>query len=183
MQGFMDSMKKGDWDTMLTYAQDASLDDDEKELIDDQNVNDFLTATAAKLTYTIGQSQIDGNNATVPIDIKYFDGTEVIGEVMGEYFTKMLANAFTEVDITDEEASQMLGKLLAEKTKDLPDTFDEVSTEIDCVKVDGKWMISEVNDDILNAMTSNFMEVSEEMDSAFSESTDSESKGSEGAGE
>lgn len=165
---FMESLKKVDWKSMASYMKDSDWEGENEELIGEESMQDFFTNTLAKLTYTVGESKVDGGNATVPVDIKYYDGTDLISEILGEYFTKAMGVALSGQEMSDEDATKMLGDMFSEKTKNLEDTYDEISIDFECVKEDDKWVISNLDDNMLNVITSNFNKVSEDMNESFS---------------
>lgn len=165
---FMDSLKKVDWQSMSSCMKDSDWEGENEELIDEESMQEFFTNTLAKLSYTIGESKVEGDNATVPVDIKYYDGTDLITEIMGEYFTKAMGMALSGQDMSDDDATKMLGEMFSEKTQDLGDTYDEISVTFECVKEDEKWVISDLDDNMLNVITSNFNKVSEDLNDSFS---------------
>lgn len=168
---FMDSMKKCDWDAMAVCVKDGVWEGKDEELINESHMSDYFSSTLSKLTYTVGTAKVDKVSATVPVKIKYFDATDLLSEVMGEYLTKAMGMALTGEEITDEKASQILGELLSKKAQDLPDTFDEVTIDMECVRENGQWFITQVDDDMLNVVTSNFNKVSEDMGTALDKSS------------
>lgn len=166
---FMESLKKVDWQDMAGYVKDSDWKGEDEDLMGEESMQDFFTNTLEKMTYTVGESKIDGDNATVPVDIKYYDGTDLISQIMGEYFSKAMGIALSGQEMSDEEATKMLGDMFSEKTQDLEDTYDEISIDFKCVKEDDKWVISDLDDNFLNVVTSNFNKVSEDMANSFSD--------------
>ena len=166
---FMESLKKVDWQAMAGYVKDSDWKGEDEDLMGEESMQDFFTNTLEKMTYTVGESKIDGDNATVPVDIKYYDGTDLISQIMGEYFSKAMGIALSGQEMSDEEATKMLGDMFSEKTQDLEDTYDEISLDLKCVKEDYKWVISDVDDNFLKVVTSNFNKVSEDMANSFSD--------------
>ena len=74
---------------MAGYVKDSDWKGEDEDLMGEESMQDFFANTLEKMTYTVGESKIDGDNATVPVDIKYYDGTDLISQIMGEYFQKL----------------------------------------------------------------------------------------------
>lgn len=128
---------------------------------------DYLKANATKVEYKVIETKVDGDKAAVTVSAKYIDGSPVIRGTMGEVFQTLLGNAFSGVEMTEEETSKMFVDTLTNHISTDEQPIVEKTLVINCVKVDNKWYIGELNADIMDVFMSNFMTVGEDIKNAF----------------
>ena len=128
---------------------------------------DYLKNNAKKLSYSIKDTQISDDTATVKVDVKYIDGTPLIKDTISEYLTQAFSSVMSGSDMSDEEMSQMLLSIMQEKQKTLTDSYVEKTLAVKCVKVNGNWYIEEVTDDLLNVVSSNFYSLAKSISDSF----------------
>lgn len=97
--------------------------------------------------YKLGEETVDGDTATVETTITTYPFGEIFGQVLTDYITE----AFSNPDITEEEAQalmeSMMGEALAAAEKSYETTFD-----VTLKKEDGAWVVQE-DDALANALT------------------------------
>lgn len=128
---------------------------------------DYLKANAAKMTYEITNVDESGDNAVVTIKSRYVNGAPVIQSVMEEAISKMFESAFSSQQPTEEETSKLFTDLMKEKQGEIEETFLTQTLQIPLVKSNGKWYINEVEDKMLDVVTSGFVSVFAGMADAF----------------
>lgn len=128
---------------------------------------DYLKANAEKMTYTITDSDVDGDTAIVTVECKYVDGAPIIEATMGEVFSRVLGMAFSGAEPTEEEMAEMFISIMQEQTENLDESFMEAILAINCIKQDGVWYIAEVDDIMLDVVLSGFIAAGEDIASSF----------------
>ena len=129
---------------------------------------EYLKENAGKIKYEVKDTEIDSNSAVVTVDFKYIYGAPILKATLTEYITKALPLAFSGVEITDEDASQIILTEMQEQRKAIEESYVEKTISIKCIKVDSKWYIDEVSDELLDVFMSNFISASEEWNDSMS---------------
>ena len=129
---------------------------------------DYLKTNARKMTYTITGSEVDGDKAVVTVDCKYVDSGRILKATIGEMFAKLFGQAFSGVEMTDEETEQMFLNVMEEQIKTFDETFAEVTLNIDLVKMKDTWYITEASDELLDVVASGFISAGKEISDSFS---------------
>ncbi len=147
-----------------TKAIAVTLSDGKPEDIVDGNVfkeedensafTDMIKNNMKKLTYKITDTKIDGDKAVVSVSCKYVDAGPLLKATFEEYITKVFETAFSGVEMTQTEVDKLLGDIMLEQRKKIPETFKEKDIKIDLIKKDDKWVINKVNDDLLDVIMS-----------------------------
>lgn len=168
----------------LINPSNSSEKEDIAELTKEEDGNEqyqkyfmeYLKENAGKIKYEVKDTEIDSNSAVVTVDFKYIDGAPILKATLTEYITKAFPLAFSGVEITDEDASQMFLTAMQEQRKTIEESYVEKTISIKCIKVDSKWYIDEVSDELLDVLMSNFISASEEwgdsMSGTFDESNE-----------
>ncbi|MDD7794376.1 hypothetical protein [Clostridium sp. 'White wine YQ'] len=171
VKGYFEAVKAFDTDKMKTFVN-------EKETIESitkvsksddkyfKYVFDYYKTNATKMSYKINSSETKADKAVVTVDCKYVDGSTLCKETTEEAFKKLFLDDLNQKGPTDEEMSRELVNTMSEKQKVLKEVTTEKTIIINCVKVDKKWYIESINDDLKNIMTSNFFSVTNSMKKA-----------------
>lgn len=130
---------------------------------------DYLKGNAQKITYEIESSKVDGDTATVTVKCKYVDGSGLFAEIIQELFTKAMAAAFGGQTLTDADMEALTLQILNDKIASAEETFVEKTIDIACVKEDGTWVVKEMNEDLADVLTSNFLTGASELENLFGE--------------
>lgn len=132
VEGLLEAAKEVDFDGMANYTTDNTWDDQVEEMVTVDAWKNFFEVTAPKMTYEITNVAEKGDQTTVTVNIKYFDGTEVYTAAINEYFTEAMA-MMTEDENMDEQAiMDLLDDILQEKTKDMEEKYSEKTMEFVC---------------------------------------------------
>lgn len=137
-------------------SADASTD--AKELTEDeQKILTQLTDKILDYDYEIGEETINGDTATVKVNFTSYDLKTPVGEALASYLEDAFGAAMVEAF---GGAKMDQDKLLAGFYEDLADGLEkqtEKNTTAEATfnlsKVDGQWVVDQVNDDVLDAMT------------------------------
>lgn len=75
----------------------------------------YLKDSAGKMTYTVNKTQIEGDTATVNVNITYTDITPVVTQAMADYIAKAFEMAMNEgVELDEAEAQKLFTDTLTE---------------------------------------------------------------------
>lgn len=184
---FVESAKLFDLNGMAAVVNPSNTIDKDKindlEGTDENSIEkyflDYLKSNAKKINYDIKEVKIDGDNAVVTVNFKYINGGPLLKATIGDVFTQAMSIAFSGVEMTDEETSQMFIASLKKQNENIPESFSEKTIDIDCIKVDNKWYIDEPNEELLNVIMSNFITVVDELNEGFSQNSDVEEEESD----
>jgi hypothetical protein len=128
---------------------------------------DYLKGNAAKITYDITETKIDGDKATVTVKCKYVDGSQLFGKIIEELFTELLTAAFSGQELTEEQMTQIGVDLLNKNLTTTTETFTEKTIDIDCVNVDGTWFVNTVSDEMADVVSSNLFTATKDLQDSF----------------
>lgn len=126
-------------DELNDYLKDQNLDEDTLE-----DYRELYLRQYSNLKYEIKDQKIDGNNATVEVQITVFDYYKT-DKLTGDYFT---AN---QADFVDDDGDIDFSKYFAYKIKKLLDTTDTVkyTLTLNLKKNDNKWEIEPLTNEEL----------------------------------
>ncbi len=177
VEGFLEASKELDVIKMAEFVEKSEIEDqeifDEFEEIEEDSLEayflDYLRENASKMTYDISGSTVEGDKATVNVDVMYVDGGPVMKATIVEVFTKVFSGAFAGIEYSEEETNQIFISELNNQRDKITETFVEKSIRIDCILIDDKWYITNLDKEILDIVLSNFVSVSEELDESLSD--------------
>ncbi len=130
---------------------------------------DYLKSNAAKITYDIMETDVDGDKATVTVKCKYVDGSQIFGKIIQELFTKLMTAAFSGQELTEEQMTQIGIDLLNENLDSTTETFAEKTFEIECINVDDIWYVSTISDELADVVSSNLFTAAKDLADTFGE--------------
>ena len=128
---------------------------------------DYLKDNAKEITYSVKEAKLDGDKATVDVDVKYVDGKPLFTAVIADYFPKAMSIAFSGVEMTDEEASNMFLESMKAQQENIEKTFAEKTITVNCIKVDDVWYIDNLSNELLDVATSNIFSAVDEMNNSL----------------
>jgi len=166
---FCEAVKAFDFEAMQACVDEKIEEEDfiSNEEEEAQELMDYLKKNASELTYKVGEASVDGDKATVAVDMEYTDISNVMKEVFSEYLTQMLALMFE--GGSEEEAAAVLDDVLSEKIASVETTRASENIVFNLVKKDEAWKITESNDQIIKVMTGNMEAGIEAVGDMFSE--------------
>ncbi len=150
---FCDALKAFDMETAAScfVSEDATIEDpytdgdaEEQDIFTEQAI-EYLKNCASEMTYTIGESTIDGDTAVVPVTFTYVDASPVVSAAIMEYFSQALVLAFSGADDATLEA--LFGTIFMEKAESVNTGTTTSTVEFECIKTDNDWKIQTLNED------------------------------------
>lgn len=169
VKAFSNSMKTFDFEKMDTYIYS---EDKSKKLPDFEETDelerafiDYFKKNASKIEFKIIDSTEENNKASVKVKYKYVDGGRVIRNTVMEGMQQAVQVAFTDPEISSEKMEEMLKTIV---DKNMADGVEDIIVEKDiivpCIKIENKWYLDGINEDLLNVILSNFIYVSKDLD-------------------
>ena len=145
-------------------------------------MNDFAKEHAKDITYEIKDTEEDGDEATVEVDVTYKDAGPVTKLAYQDLIKQSVSSALTgsltgdgSSSLEDSDISAMFVKSF-EKAQESAAFMDKTDTlKVSCKKVDGKWKISD-STDLLNVYYGNIINT---LDKLTSDSSDDSSSGTD----
>ena len=114
-------------------SPDSQSDSDVVEAVEDNEdlkpYLKFFRNNAQKMTYTIKETNIDEDEATVTVDFKYVDSSDALNAA----FTELL------------------------KVAENSDKFAEKTLDLYCIKVDNKWYIDDFDEEFFDVLLCNYI--------------------------
>ena len=92
-----------------------------------------------KLTYKINSEEVNGDSAIVNVTVNSMDLGEVFAKVIQESFSYALAQAFSGMEMSDEEGEMYINDLFVKYLDEV--SYSEKTDNILLNKIDGKWKI------------------------------------------
>jgi hypothetical protein len=143
-----DALKTYNSETISSCFVDgkSTLDDPSTQVSKDEgNISstqllEFMKNSAAKMTYTIGESTINGESAIVPVTFNYVDASPVVTSALGEYISQALGLAFS--GASEDEMSKLFETIFVEKAKTVSTGMATASISFDCTKTDSGWKLT-----------------------------------------
>lgn len=186
LDGFFEKYRAMDFEGMEAYttegfggAEDLSelvdLEEDDYSLEDFEsleNYNDLmgrLKELAQEMNYEITEEVIKNEEAEIKLEITYLDAGQSFIQSFFEFFGEILGMAFTMEDELDE--LEVMDILLGSFAKNLEDEeFDrkEASGSIYLVEEDGKWLIDDIDEDLLSAIFFGILDIGDDFLDNFS---------------
>lgn len=122
----------------------------------------YLKESVSELTYEIVESNVDGNEATIKVNVKYVDSSGIAGNFITEALKKYLTAAINGVDVDSQEFYDELNDLFQQLVDTTEPKFQETTLDIKCVFSDNRWYIDFDSLSILeDIITSGFSDLAE----------------------
>lgn len=127
-------------DLFNMVAEEGNAEEIENDSFSDET-SKKLIEKMKDLTYKVNKEEINGDSAKVNVTVKGMDLSIVIGKVMQEAFGYMLSQAFTGVEMTEEESNKYFEGLFIKYLDEV--TYNERTEDITLKKVENEWKIEE----------------------------------------
>lgn len=105
---------------------------------------------------------VAGDTATVPVEFTYVNMAPIVDEAVEEYLYEAIGLAMQSEEVTDEDMTNLMLEILAEKTSTVPDDRITETIEFKLVKDGREWKLdyfdAEVSDAVIDVMTCNMRE-------------------------
>ena len=106
--------------------------------------------------YKITDTEVDGDNAEIKVDLTYADASEPFVTSVGEMFGQLMGLAFSGQEMTDEEASDKVVEILfntvTKNLKDFKAETKDINGVIKLTKENEEWVITEIDDNLANGL-------------------------------
>ena len=139
-----DYLKSVQKDPFSKFNDQLNLDESSEEEV---ALFNQLSEMLKKQTYTLDNETINGDNATVDVHYKTYDYVSPLQDALKEYLAQAFASAFSGTETSQEELSNMMYKLYAEKLATAAESNPEkeFNYTVKLTKVDGKWEMEDLS--------------------------------------
>ncbi|MGN0701943.1 MAG: hypothetical protein ACI4KL_02055 [Lentihominibacter sp.] len=150
----LDSMGEDDAEVEESESIDSSF---EKELKD--KMLDF--------DYTLSNEKINDDKATVNVEVTTYALGKAMTSTMVKYIEEALPLAFS--GASEEELEKMMNDIFEEELGALTDKTYTAKATINLVQQDGKWKVSEIDDEgeLMNALSGDLVNAIKEINDSF----------------
>ena len=153
VQGFFDSMKKGELESFPQYVYDKKGNKNFSSIIRDKPEQaELIKAIFSKLTYEIKSGDKSGDTAQVDAKVTSPDLVRISGKMITEIMPMAFDSSFNETN--GDQTEKMMQQYMMNSISDPQAPLTSSDIIIHLKKVNDKWMIVP-NDDLMNAMTGN----------------------------
>lgn len=161
-------------DEYKNAAQEEGLAQEEMTLEELEKIDGFKEVLAnlenltKQLKHNVTDTKIDDDTAEITVNLTYADASEPFLTSLSEMVGQIFALAFSGQEMTEEEMeTKTIEMLFGTLSKNLGDFKAETKTSsgvITLVKEEDKWVITDLDESTLNALTFNIVEGMEEFD-------------------
>ena len=167
VEAFFTAGQKLDTDAMVATALSSvrPLSAKTVELpLDESNAYllDYFQTNAEKMSYEVTDTAVEDDRAVVTVDVKYVDGAPLIKATINSVLMKMSPSEFSSTEET-EEVNQIFADTMREQMENVSETYVETTLKIDLVKEGNKWYITEIGNEMMDAVMSGFMLLSDDL--------------------
>lgn len=166
LEQYVDEGVSGDLDETIDLEELSEVDFSNVEKFDDFKAN-FKNLTK-EVKYDVTNVEEDGTTATADITFTYADASEPLARSFGELIGQMFGLAFTGQDMTEEELELETMEIMVGIVSDNLDGYEattkEVQGKIELVEKEGEWVITDVDKEIMNALTFGLIGVLDDLD-------------------
>lgn len=118
---------------------------------------DYFKDNAKKIKYSIGDIVVDNDFASVNVEVQYVDGIDALESAVIKLLKESFAGTFSGDEMSDEEIQEVVSTALTNYQSEHGDEFVTTSIVLECIKIDNKWYIDDLDDDFLNVIFCNFV--------------------------
>ena len=155
LEKYVDEGVSGEVDETIDLEEFSEVDFSKVEKFDDLKAN-FKKLTK-KVKYDVTNVEEDGTTATADIKFTYADAGEPLASSFGDYIGRMFGLAFSGQEMTEEEMELKAAEIMVDIVSDNLDGYEvttkEVQGKIELVEKEGEWIITDIDDEIMNALT------------------------------
>lgn len=174
-----ESVKDLDVETLSTLVVDSAKDDLEEDVgelasewtdLDDTKEIDYdavkglddakknLQDILSDLSYSVVETNKDKDSATVTVKAEFVDGEELVSNVISDLFGEILGQAFSGEELSEEESISQMATLFNKNYAVFEKTLMTDTVDIHLVKEEGKWLLSEMDSDLMNVLAFNLFD-------------------------
>ena len=155
--GLLSAMQNGDSEKISKYCNNININyspaDKNNNLTKEQQdvVDDFVNK-ARDFNYKVVSETVDGDSATVDVEINTYDFGDMFKEAIGEYIGQALGYAFAG-NATEEKLTGLFIDIIGEKMEGMTEKNYNKTITFALTKSDNVWKVNEVNDSHFDAIT------------------------------
>ena len=155
--GLLSAMQNGDSEKIGKYCNNININyspaDKNNNLTKEQQdvVDDFVNK-ARDFNYKVVSETVDGDSATVDVEINTYDFGDMFKEAIGEYIGQALGYAFAGY-ATEEKLTGLFIDIIGEKMEGMTEKNYNKTITFALTKSDNVWKVNEVNDSHFDAIT------------------------------
>ena len=166
LEKYVDVGVSGDLDGAVDLEEFSEIDFSKVEKFDDLKAN-FKKLTK-EVKYDVTNVEEDGTTATADIKFTYADAGEPLASSFGDYIGRMFGLAFSGQEMTEEEMELKAAEIMVDIVSDNLDGYEvttkEVQGKIELAEKDGEWVITDIDEEIMNALTFGLNEAFDDFD-------------------
>lgn len=166
LEKYVDEGVSGDLDETVDLEEFSEVDFSKVEKFDDFKAN-FKKLTK-EVKYDVTNVEEDGTTATADIKFTYADAGEPLASSFGDYIGRMFGLAFSGQEMTEEEMELKAAEIMVDIVSDNLDGYEvttkEVQGKIELAEKEGEWVITDIDEEIMNALTFGLIEVLDDFD-------------------
>ena len=166
LEQYVDEGVSGDLDETIDLEEFSEVDFSKVEKFDDLKAN-FKKLTK-KVKYDVTNVEEDGTTAVADIKFTYADAGEPLASSFGDYIGRMFGLVFSGQEMTEEELELKAAEIMVDIVSDNLDGYEvttkEVQGKIELAEKDGEWVITDIDEEIMNALTFGLIEVLDDFD-------------------
>ena len=166
LEKYVDKGVSGEVDEIIDFEEFSGIDFSKVEKFDDLKAN-FKKLTK-KVKYDVTNVEEDGTTATADIKFTYADAGEPLARSFGDYIGRMFGLAFSGQEMTEEELELKAAEIMVDIVSDNLDGYEvttkEVQGKIELAEKEGEWVITDIDEEIMNALTFGLIEVLDDFD-------------------
>ena len=91
------------------------------------------------------------------VEVQYVDGIDALESAVIKLLKESFAGTFSGDEMSDEEIQEVVSTALTNYQSEHGDEFVTTSIVLECIKIDNKWYIDDLDDDFLNVIFCNFV--------------------------
>lgn len=166
LEKYVDEDVSGDLDETIDVEGLSEADFSEVEKFDDLKAN--IKRLTKEVKYDVTNVEEDGTTAIADVNFTYADAGEPLASSFGEYIGQMFGLAFSGQEMTEEEMELKEMEVLVDIVSDNLDEY-EVTTKdaqgkIELVEKEGEWIITDIDEEIMNVLTFGLIEGFDNLD-------------------
>lgn len=166
LEKYVDEGVSGDIDETIDLEELSEPDFSKVEKFDDLKAN-FKKLTK-EVKYDVTNVEEDGTTAVADVKFTYADASEPLVSSFGEFIGQMFGLAFSGQEMTEEEQELKTIELMVDIVSDNLDGYEvttkEVQGKIELTEKEGEWIITDIDEEIKNALTFGLIEALDDFD-------------------
>ena len=171
---FLDALKAQDAEAMTAVYAGEGLDvegglfgeesDDEESLLSGETLEEALLKKILDFDYEITNEKIDGDKATVTVDVTTYPMGDTFSQIYADLMTQIWGLAFS--DASDKEVQTVIDGIFTKHWDAMTEKSYKGTADLSLTKTEDGWKVDEIDDDgdFFNVLTGNMVKVIEALD-------------------